>query len=74
MARKRLNVPFLVVLVLIMVVCAGLGYGFWKLNRSRIADSFYEVGNRAYDQGDMVTAMDNYRKFLASSNDAKKRG
>ena len=74
MAKKRLNVPFLVVLIIIMGVCAGLGYGFWKLNRSRIANSFYEVGNRAYDQGDMVTAMDNYRKFLASSNDAKKRG
>ncbi|MDO4550490.1 MAG: hypothetical protein Q4C96_04490 [Planctomycetia bacterium] len=49
MARRRLNIKFIVILLVIIVVGGFSAYFMWKMNSSRIVEGFYVQGVALYE-------------------------
>lgn len=73
MARKRLNFRFLLILLVVLIMLGGVGYGVWVFNKSRIVNGFYDRGMATYEAGDKIGAMDLFGKYLAGGKDPDKR-
>ncbi|MDO4571242.1 MAG: tetratricopeptide repeat protein [Planctomycetia bacterium] len=73
MAVRRLNVRFVIILVVITLLLMCASYAAYRINKARLVSRLYNDGTAAYEAGDMPKAVDNFRKFAAITKDMDKR-
>ena len=61
---KRLNVKLLVILIVGSVVAIGGSFGLWKFQMYKHSHSALDRAEKAYEEGDMASAMEDLERYL----------